>query len=159
MAQDITVQMENGWLNFRVGAIVMRDGKILMAKEPSQDHAYSVGGRVQMGENTRQAVLRECREELGVPLEIDRLGFVHENFFVAKGGKMDGSVVYELAFFYYMKVPDDFEPRPAFAEKGTRVELVWIPIDGDVKYYPTFFRRELLHPSREVKHIVESELE
>lgn len=158
MAQDITMKMDEGWLNLRVGAILLREGKLLMAKEPGQDHAYSVGGRVQLGENTEQAILRECREELGAELEIDRLGFVHENFFRAKGGKMDGSVVYELAFFYYMKLPEDFSPRPAFTEKGSRVELIWVPVDGETPYYPTFFRKELMRPCREVRHIVESEL-
>ena len=32
------------------------------------------GGKVERGEIRREALARECREELGVPLEIDRLG-------------------------------------------------------------------------------------
>lgn len=42
---------------------------------------YSVGGHIQFGETAEEAVAREVFEETGVKLEIDHLGFIHENFF------------------------------------------------------------------------------
>ena len=44
----------------------------------------------------------------GVIAEIERLGFVHENYFYGTLGDDVGRQIYELCFFYYMKVPDGF---------------------------------------------------
>ena len=44
------------------------------------DYLYSVGGRIRFGETAEEAVRWEVYEETGVRMEIDRLGFVHENF-------------------------------------------------------------------------------
>lgn len=57
-----------------------------------------------------------------------------------------------------MKTPADFVPlRDGLNEEGRGEELVWLPIDGETKYFPEFFRTELLSPSRNVKHIVTDE--
>ena len=49
MAQDITVPVGDGYLNVRVGAIIEKDGKVLMVGNDDVDYYYSVGGRVQFG--------------------------------------------------------------------------------------------------------------
>lgn len=46
-----------------------------------RNYLYSVGGRIKFGETAQEAVVREVPEETGVKMEIDRLGFVHENYF------------------------------------------------------------------------------
>ena len=82
MSKDLCVKTEDGILNIRVGAIIMKDGKFLMAGNDRFEHLYSVGGRVHFGETAEEAVVREVYEETGVKMEIDRLGFVHECFFI-----------------------------------------------------------------------------
>ena len=77
MNKDMCVACDDGILNIRVGAIIMKDGKILMVGN-DRDYLYSVGGRVKFGETAEEAVVREVLEETGVQMEIDRLGFVHE---------------------------------------------------------------------------------
>ncbi len=64
-APDMCVPCGDGWLNIRVGAIIMKDGRFLMAGNPHFDYLYSVGGRIQFGETAEQAVVREVREETG----------------------------------------------------------------------------------------------
>ncbi len=82
MNGDMSVPCENGIINIRVGAIIMQGGKFLMAGNDRSDYLYSVGGRVKFGETAEEAVKREVFEETGVEMEIDRLGFIHENYFV-----------------------------------------------------------------------------
>ena len=66
-----------------------------------------------------------------------------------------GNIVHELSFFFYMKVPADFEPVcNSFTEDGNKEHLVWIRADHNKKYYPEFFKTELANPSKEVKHYV-----
>ena len=84
----------------------MKDGKFLMAGNKARpDYLYSVGGRVKFGETTEEAVTREVYEETGVRMEIDRLGFVHENYFYGDAVSNLGKLIYEISFYYYMKVP------------------------------------------------------
>ena len=149
------VSCDGGILNIRVGAIIMKDGKVLMVGNEGAEHFYSVGGRIKFGETAEEAVVREVFEETGVRLSVDRLGFIHENYFMGDSPSKQGKLVYEISFFFYMKVPQDFEPVcGSFTEDGRREFLKWIALDGEEKIYPEFFKTELAAPSDGVKHII-----
>lgn len=156
MGKDISLPCEDGYINIRVGAIIMRDGKFLMVgNHVRPEYLYSVGGRIKFGETAEEAVMREVEEETGVHMDIDRLGFIHENYFYGDCGDKTGKLVYEISFFFYMKVPTDFEPSGhSFTEDESAEYLRWISPDEDVKFYPEFFRTELTDPSDSVKHFV-----
>ena len=81
MASDCTVKIDEGFINLRVGAIIMKGNKFLMAGNEKSNYLYSVGGRIKFGETAEEAVIREVYEETGVQMEVDRLGFIHENYF------------------------------------------------------------------------------
>ena len=63
MGNDLCIDVAGGVVNIRAGAIIMKDGKFLMAGNPRSDYLYSVGGRVRFGETAAEAVVREVREE------------------------------------------------------------------------------------------------
>ena len=158
MHNDMTVACGGGLINLRVGAIIMRDGKFLMVGNQRADYLYSVGGRIQFGETAEEAVIREVLEETGVRMEIDRLGFVHENYFIGDAPGNLGKLIYEVSFFFYMKVPEGFSPvSESFTEDNSPERLQWIAPDDPRTYYPDFFRNELLHPTHTVKHFVTDE--
>jgi len=159
MSQDLCIPVDDGVVNIRVGAIIMKDGKFLMAGNERFEHLYSVGGRIQFGETAEEAVIREVFEETGVKMEIDRLGFIHENFFMGDVGVKLNNVIYEISLFFYMKVPEDFEPVcMSFTETQDKEFLVWISADDKRTYYPEFFRTELTEPVDYVKHFVTKEI-
>lgn len=159
MSKDMTVPCEDGWINLRVGAIIMKDGRILMAGNRIRpEYLYSVGGRIQFGETAEEAVVREVYEETGAVMEIERLGFIHENYFYGDAATNLGKLIYEISFFFYMKVPEDFTPAClSFTEDGHEEFLRWIRPDAAEKFYPEFFRTELLKPDHGVKHFVTDE--
>ena len=143
MNKDMCVACDDGILNIRVGAIIMKDGKILMVGN-DRDYLYSVGGRVKFGETAEEAVVREVLEETGVQMEIDRLGFVHENYFYGDMPSNRNKLIYEISLFFYMKVPDAFAPiSESFMEDNSKEHLVWASLDEDIKMYPEFFKTEL----------------
>ena len=156
MDHDMSVPCEDGIINLRVGAIIMRGGKFLMVGNNIRpQYLYSVGGRIKFGETAEEAVKREVFEETGYELEIDRLGFVHENYFYGDAETNFGKLVYEISFFYYMKVPDDFNPEcKSSTEDDSKEFLRWIAPDEPVKFYPEFFRTELNNPSDTVKYFI-----
>ena len=158
MGRDITVRLDDSVVNVRVGAIIIKGSCVLMMKNSRDDWYYSVGGRIKVGETSEQAVVREVTEELGVPLEIDRLGFIHEDCFFGTLGGSGRRQIYELCFYYYMKVPDGFEPRRRSVTGGECPETVeWVPFETSKTIYPAFFKTELAHPAACIKHIVTDE--
>ena len=159
MPKDISVPCENGCVNLRVGAIIVKDGKLLMVGSRIRpEYLYSVGGRIKFGETAEEAVIREVYEETGVRMEVDRLGFVHENYFYGDGDYNKGKLVYEIAFFFYMKVPNDFElTSSTFTEDESREFLHWVDEHDSITVYPTFFKTELHQPVNTVKHFVTDE--
>ena len=158
MKQDMCVPCDEGLLNIRVGGIIMRDGRLLMVGNDRSDYLYSVGGRIKFGETAEEAIVREILEETGVKMEIDRLGFVHENYFYGDAPANLGKPIYEISFFFYMKVPQDFAPvSESFTEDQSKEYLKWVSLDEDIHMYPTFFRSELQNPENTVKHFVTDE--
>ena len=152
MNKDMCVACDDGILNVRAGAIIMKDGKLLMVSN-DRDYLYSVGGRLKFGETAEDTVVREVFEETGVQMEIDRLGFVHENYFYGDAPSNLNKLIYEITFFFYMKVPDTFALiSESFTEDNSKEHLRWVSLDEDMKMYPEFFRTELKDPADTVKH-------
>lgn len=152
MNSDMCVPCDDGIINIRVGAIIIKNGKILMVENENCGYYYSVGGRIKFGETAEQAVIREVYEETGVKLKIDRLLYVVENYFLGDSPAKAGKTVYEISFFYLMKTPDDFEPLcQSITEDGYSEFLSWVKLDTEKKMYPTFFKTELKNISDDVK--------
>ena len=158
MNKDMCVACDHGILNIRVGAIIMKDSKILMIGNEKVDYLYSVGGRIKFGETAEEAIIREVFEETGVVMEIDRLGFVHENYFYGDSSSNIGKLIYEISFYFYMSVPSDFTPiSESFTEDNSKEYLKWVSLDEDIKMYPEFFRTELNDQKESVRHFVTDE--
>lgn len=159
MEKDMCVGIGNGFINLRVGAVIIKDGKFLMAgNDYNTDYLYSVGGRIKFGETAEEAIVREVYEETGVRMEVDRLGFVHENYFRGDMPDNEGQLIYEISFYFYMKVPEDFDPVcESMTESGYREFLVWVSPEDPRKYYPGFFRTELSQKQEGVKYFIDDE--
>ena len=158
MNKDMCVACDDGILNIRVGAIIMKDRKLLMIGNEKVDYLYSVGGRIKFGETAEAAIIREVFEETGVVMEIDRLGFVHENYFYGDSSSNFGKLIYEISFYFYMSVPSDFAPiSESYTEDNSKEYLKWVSFDEDIKMYPEFFRTELNDPNDTVRHFVTDE--
>ena len=108
-----------------------------------------------MGETAEQAVIREVYEETGVKYEVERLAFIHENFFDGDG-VTEGKKCHEIAFYFLMK------PRGTQVINSNSIcaegkeYMTWIPISqlSKLKAYPTFFKEKLVNIGSAIEHIV-----
>ncbi len=152
-SRDITFCTNEGIFNFRVAAIILHDNKVLMVYNRNLEQYYSVGGRCKLGENTENAIVRECREETGIDFEIDRLGFIHEIFFEA-----DGRKYHEIDFFYYMTPLEDISLiGKNKIDLSQNESLVWCDLNeikSTENFFPEFFKTELNPDCREIRHII-----
>ena len=108
-----------------VGTMFFKDGKLLIDKPRQKPTFQMIGGKVDKGENIRQAAIRECHEELGEKAIFDenRLEFVmdfeeiatsdptkkiHMNIFQYKG-ELEGKLTIseEIESFMWFGVKDD----------------------------------------------------
>lgn len=155
---DMTVPCGNGVLNIRVGAIILNDNKIMMATNSNVDYLYSIGGRIKFGENAEEAVKREVREELGVELEVDKLGIVHENYFFSSIYGMK-RLVYEISFYFYMKNNGSckLDINRINNEEEKKESFVWVDSGMKRKMHPDFLFEYLDASQKEVIHIYTDE--
>ena len=116
---DIDIKTNENKFKMRVGAVVVCDGKLLVAKARKFEGFVFPGGHVQLGETSREAMLREFEEETGVKGKIDKLLCVHENIY---NDTLKNRVFQEIVY-YYVITPDDNLPK----ENYTREEM-----DGDI---------------------------
>lgn len=146
---DLTFRNDGGDFSLRVRAIILDGGRLLMVRHP-MGYYYPVGGRVHMGESSVDALLREVLEETGVAMEIDRLGFLHENFFF---DEKRGANHHEIALYYYMRPLPGLSARRLCGSSGDA--LCWLPLDAlaPERLYPTFFKTRLTEPSDRLEHI------
>lgn len=154
---DCTFKTAQGRFNYRVGAIIIHDNKILMVKNNRDPNYYSVGGRVHLHEAMEDAIKREVFEETGVLFDIDHMGYIHENFFVMSHS---GETYHEISIYYYMKPIDNYNLIcKSHTEDGINESLHWIPLNDIQNYeiYPTFFKDKNLLEKHEVLHIVTKE--
>lgn len=155
MEYDCGFTRENKWFRYRAAAIIIEDGYVLFVGNERENYYYSVGGGVHIGESTEEAVKREVFEETGVEYEIDRLAFIHENFFETDG-TLEGMKCHEIALYFLMKPRCSRELKSNSYTQGIKETMHWLPIDklNEYRAYPTFFREKLNNMKDCIEHIV-----
>lgn len=155
MNYDCGFTKENNWFRYRAAAIIIEKNSVLFVGNERESYYYSVGGGVHMGESAEEAVKREVFEETGVNYEVDRLVFIHENFFIGSGS-LENKKCHEIAFYFLMKSRGTQKLCSNSYTQGVKENMYWLPIDELEKYraYPTFFRDKLKDLKNEVEHII-----
>ena len=144
---DISFKTELGKFNYRVCGIIIRNNKVLAMRDNHADYYYFPGGRVQFGEESDKAILRELYEELEVNAKIVRPLWLVQSFFNEDALKID---FHELCIYYLIDVSETYlndTPKEFLgkeAHKGGVFE--WLDFD-DIKnkYLDPLFRKDRIH--------------
>ncbi len=103
------------------GACV-QDGKILVCRNRKHGNVYLPGGHVDWGEDSKQALAREWREELGVPGKPGRFLGVVEQIYKARSGR-----TCEISLVFEVRCPKlSAAKHPPSAED--HLEFEWVPL-------------------------------
>jgi len=112
-----------------VGAIILNQGKILLAKrgvEPGKGRWSIPGGAVELGEGLHEALKREVMEECGLDIEVDRLMDVVENLVPDE----DGRLRFHYVVVYFLARLRGGTLKPA----SDVADAQWVPLDQAETY-------------------------
>jgi len=161
-------QVDQEHFKYRVSAVLLRNGKVLVHRAEMDDFWALPGGHVEMMESSKGSLRREMKEELGIDVEIKRLLWVAENFFEDRGYRF-----HEVCFYYLIDITENSEiletDGPFYGEEdeyeflGDRIKLIfrWYPIDEleDLRLYPSFLLEGLKDIPESTEHIVHEDFE
>ena len=114
---------------FRTAGIAIRDGHVLACREDDDPYLLLPGGRVELGERSDEALLREIAEETGFEAALGPLAYSVENIF-----ERDGIVFHELSRYYRVALTEAFPFVPEAValtrpDEGHVLRFSWIPIE------------------------------
>ena len=154
----ITFERNNKRFNLRAAGIAIESNCVLLHTAEKDDFWSFPGGRIELGETSSDALIREMQEELGAEVEIVRLLWLVENFFVYAGQDY-----HELCFYYLMQFPARsrcLQPESSFRGVGddAHLEFRWFPLDPNtltkLPLVPSFFQKSLNNLPASVEHLI-----
>lgn len=157
---DITFKTEAGRFNYRVCAMIIRDGKILAMQDQNSPYYYLPGGRVRLHETAEDAVLREVREELEIDARIDRALWLNQGFFTED---VTGEKFHEICLYFLMDISgtglEECGEQFVMMEGEKRHEFRWLEFSRlkDEYFYPVFLKEKIRNLPKELTLITDYE--
>lgn len=156
----ISFPIEGRTFNYRVAAIIVVDGHVLVCREDDDDYTMLPGGRVELGEASGLALEREIAEELAMPARLGPLLATSESFYLGRGEEY-----HELGFFYALDLPgqrpDGNAPWLLRHDEGHLLRFFFVPLAGDAlekfNLLPPWLPDFLRNPPAGHAHVVHDE--
>jgi ADP-ribose pyrophosphatase YjhB (NUDIX family) len=157
--KDIEVKTESDKFKYRVNGIVIGNGKMLTIKMKNNVSYCLPGGHVELGEDSKEAIIREIKEELETDSIIDKELAIVENFYVDKNNLK----THELSFYYLVK-PVNFDKIKL--ENYSRIEIdkgeekqlnfEWLELKDlmNIDFRPSFLKEKLSLQDYNFEHII-----
>ena len=143
---DVKIKTDDLKFKFRVSAIAINDGKLLVNKY-GEDSYCLPGGYVAIGETSEEAMIRELKEETGLNFKVTKFSGVIENFFT----NIRNQKTHGIDFYYYVDLKDDsydsldMNYQESEETGGIKHEYSWILL-SDINEYnilPNIIRNEI----------------
>ncbi len=112
-------------IRVKVICLFEQQGQFLLAEgyDPTKDEHYlmPIGGGVDFGERSEDAIRREVREEIGIEIQNLRLLNVIENLFT-----FDGIAGHEIVFVYQADLSAPLSSLRGVESNGMAFNLLWL---------------------------------
>ena len=102
--------------------VCVKNGKILVCRNRKHGNVYLPGGHVDWGEDSKHALAREWREELGVPGQVGRFLGVVEQVYKARSGR-----TCEISLIFEVRCPKISVKQPPPSAED-HLEFEWVPL-------------------------------
>ena len=95
---DLKIKTEAEEFHVRTCGIIKQENKFLIMRVNKTPYYHIPGGHIEIGEDSKQAVIREIKEEIGCDVKEAKLFSIEENFWTRNNKKCHG-----IEFFYIIK--------------------------------------------------------
>lgn len=124
-------------------AIIFRKNEVLvLRKESPNGECYALpGGGQNLGETLEDALIRECEEELGVTVQVDKLMVVAE---WVKDKKTEPPTKQQIVDFLFLcSISEDYFPRNGPKPDKRQIDVTWLYVspDGDTNISPGYLAK------------------
>jgi len=163
MRQIIQVKNEEQKFKFRVSGLLVHDGKLLTVDMDNSGFLCLPGGYIELGEDSKTAILREMEEEVKYSVQVNKCVAVVENFFVNK----KGIKMHEVAFYYLLDIASDNQEKIEdyeFVENDNggmiKHQFKWIKLKDikNVDFKPAILKDKLSNSDFSFSHIIYKEV-
>lgn len=168
MPRDLLFDHANARFSYRISALIVQGGRVLLqCPVGTSDYAF-VGGHVAFGETAKDTLRREIREELHADAVIGELCAVGE-VFIDWGRCADGTPrhCHQIGLYFRATVDEGQLPRAerffGYDEAGGEkysIEYIWVPLEklSTLTVYPPEVAAHLRQGAQEVLHFEYTEL-
>lgn len=127
---DIDIKCNEGKFKLRASGIIIKNNKVLVQKSKKFNGYVLPGGHIELGELSRNAIIREIKEETELDIKIINLICINENIYDGKYGE----ICHEINYYYRLEPIKDIETKEFTIienDKGTIKEqnFYWIDIN------------------------------
>lgn len=128
-----------GSMRNAVRAVIVRDGRLLVLhkRSPHYGERYALpGGAQELGELLHEALLRECREEIGVEAEIIDLLYIADHF--KHRPETPDEPRQQVEFIFACRVPASYLGESGPNPDKHQIAVRWVPLTELVgsPFYP-----------------------
>jgi len=162
MEKDILYKEEDFVFSYRVGGILIHDGRILLQKPLNDDYSI-IGGHVAAMETTAETLKREFSEELHANVEVGELMAVGEIFF-----PWGSRPCHQISLYYRVELTDPtaiplsggFFGYDDLDNQRINLKYCWIPLEelANIRVYPQELVPHILSGIGEALHFVSRQI-
>lgn len=159
---DIRFKEKDFIFSYRVGGILINDGKILLQRPKNDDYSI-IGGHVERLELSSDALIREFKEELKAEIKVENLIAIGEIFFM-----WNDKPCHQICLYYGVSlvggdVPTDgvFHGYDEWDNERVDLDFCWVNLDElskGIKVYPEELIPHILNRKNNTVHFVSRQI-
>lgn len=155
---DLKIKTETQEFHGRACGIIRQENKFLIMKVNKTSYYHIPGGHIEIGEDSKQTVIREIKEEIGCDIQEISLFAVQENFWTRNNKKCHG-----IEFYYIIQPKQhlqmiDYEKVEIDKGEEKLLEFKWVNSEElkDIDLRPSNIRNMLINEEylKGLTHIV-----
>lgn len=136
-----------------VYGVIIKDGKILLSKQ--WDGFDFPGGKIELGEDIRSALVREVKEETGMDVKVGRIVACENSFYkILPGDSKKGDALHSMLVYYLCEiVGGELSIENIDTHEKDYISMPeWIPVkDTDkIKFYNSIDSLEIIKKASEI---------
>lgn len=144
---DVKFKTEKEEFHGRTCGIIKQENKFLIMRVNETCYYHIPGGHIEIGEDSKYALIREIKEEIGYDIQEATLFAIQENFWTRNNKQCHG-----IEFYYIIKLKQGLEPKnyqKIEIDKGEEklLDFKWVTQDElkDIDLRPSTIKKILIN--------------